>query len=43
MTDQGADNASQVEPLLDQIDMPIEQFTANGSYEGEPTYDTYWA
>ncbi len=27
------------EPLLHQIDMPIAQFTADGAYNGEPTYD----
>lgn len=37
MTDQDAGNASQVEPLLDQICMPIGQFTADGAYDGEPT------
>lgn len=30
MTDQDAGDASQVEPLLDQIEMPIGQFTADG-------------
>ncbi|QND44275.1 IS5 family transposase (plasmid) [Rhizobium lusitanum] len=40
MTEQGAGDASQVEPLLDQIDMPIGQFTADGAYDGDPTYDT---
>lgn len=39
MTDQDAGDASQVEPLLDQIDMPIGKFTADGAYDGEPTYD----
>jgi hypothetical protein len=39
MTDQDAGDASQVEPLLDQIDMPIGQFTADGAYDGNPTYD----
>lgn len=39
MTDQDAGDASQVEPLLDQINMPIGQFTADGAYDGEPTYD----
>jgi len=38
MTDRDAGDASQVEPLLDQIDMPIAQFTADGAYDGEPTY-----
>ena len=37
MTDQNAGDASQVEPLLDQIDMPIAQFTADGTYDGSPT------
>lgn len=39
MTDQDAGDASQVEPLLEQIDTPIGQFTADGAYDGEPTYD----
>ncbi|MCA0340803.1 MAG: IS5 family transposase [Proteobacteria bacterium] len=39
MTDQDAGDASQLEPLLDQIDTPISQFTADGAYDGEPTYD----
>lgn len=39
MTDHDAGDASQVEPLLDQIDMPIGQFTADGAYDGEPTYE----
>ena len=39
MTDQDAGDASQVEPLLDEIDRPIGQFTADGAYDGEPTYD----
>ena len=34
MTDQDAGDASQVEPLLDQIDVPIGQFTADGAYDG---------
>ncbi|MFS8050678.1 IS5 family transposase [Rhizobium sp. BR 314] len=38
MTDQNTGDASQVEPLLDQVDMPIGQFTADGAYDGEPTY-----
>jgi len=38
MTDQDAGDASQVAPLLDQIDTPIGQFTADGAYDGEPTY-----
>ncbi|MFK0167082.1 IS5 family transposase [Rhizobium sp. NPDC090279] len=39
MTDQNAGDASQVELLLDQIDNPIHQFTADGAYDGDPTYD----
>ena len=39
VADQDAGDASQVEPLLDQIDMPIGKFTADGAYDGEPTYD----
>lgn len=39
MTDQDAGDTSQVEPLLNQIDMPIGQFIADGAYDGEPTYD----
>jgi len=39
MTDQDAADASQVEPLLDQIGMPIGQFIADGAYDGSPTYD----
>ncbi|MBB2755819.1 UNVERIFIED_ORG: hypothetical protein GGI57_006570 [Rhizobium aethiopicum] len=37
--DEDAGDASQVEPLLDQIDMPIDQFTADGAYDGNPTYE----
>ncbi|NTG45732.1 transposase [Agrobacterium sp. 13-626] len=39
MTDQDAGDASQVGVLLDQIDNPIGQFTADGAYDGNPTYD----
>ncbi|MBB5262705.1 hypothetical protein HNP83_007456 [Rhizobium leguminosarum] len=39
MTDQDAGDASQVEPLLNQIDGRIGQFTADGAYDGKPTYD----
>lgn len=39
MTDQEAGDTSQVGPLLDQmIDRPIGQFTADGAYDGDPTY-----
>ncbi|TCR69575.1 DDE family transposase [Rhizobium sp. BK376] len=39
MTDQDAGDASQLEVLLDQIDTPIGQFTGDGAYDGNPTYD----
>jgi hypothetical protein len=39
LTDQETGNASQLEPLLDQIDDEIDQFTADGAYDGYPTYD----
>lgn len=39
MTVQDAGATSQVEPLLDRIDTPIKQFTADGAYDGTPTYD----
>lgn len=38
MTDQEAGDASQVGPLLDQIDTPIGQFTADDAHDGDPTY-----
>ena len=40
LTDQDADDPSQVEPLLDQIDDPTGQITADGAYDGAPTYRT---
>ena len=40
LTDQDADDPSQVGPLLDQIDKPIGQVTADGAYDGDPTYQT---
>ena len=40
LTDQDADDPSQVGPLLDQIDNPIGQVTADGAYDGNPTYQT---
>ncbi|OCP19801.1 MULTISPECIES: IS5 family transposase [unclassified Ensifer] len=40
LTEQDVGDASQVERLLDQIDVPIGQFTADGAYDGKPTYDT---
>lgn len=33
-------NWPEVDSLLDQIDGPIGQFTADGAYDGKPTYDT---
>lgn len=39
LTDQDAGDVSQVAPLLDQIGGPIAQFTADGAYDGKPTYD----
>ena len=40
LTDQDVDDPSQVGPLLDQIDDPIDQVTADGAYDGDPTYQT---
>jgi len=40
LTDQDEDDPSQVAPLLDQIDIPIARVTADGAYDGAPTYDT---
>jgi len=40
LTDQDTDDSSQVGPLLDQIDDPIGQVTADGAYDGAPTYQT---
>ncbi|MCB1528762.1 MAG: IS5 family transposase [Hyphomicrobiaceae bacterium] len=39
LTDQEAGDTSQLKPLLDQIDDEIGQFTADGAYDGYPTYD----
>ena len=38
LTDQDVDDPSQVAPLLQQILGEIEQVTADGAYDGEPTY-----
>ena len=38
LTDQDTDDPSQVGPLLDRIDAEIDQFTADGAYDGDPTY-----
>jgi hypothetical protein len=40
LTDQDADDPSQVAPPLDQIDGPITRVTAGGAYDGTPTYQT---
>jgi hypothetical protein len=40
LTDQDVDDPSQVAPLLDQLNRPIGQFTADGAYDGAPTYQT---
>ena len=40
LTDQDADDPSQVAPLLDQIDVGIAKVTADGAYDGAPTYAT---
>jgi hypothetical protein len=40
LTDQNADDLSQVGRLLDQIDELIVQVTADGAYDGDPTYQT---
>jgi hypothetical protein len=40
LTDQDADDPSQVAPRLDQIDSPITRVTADGAYDGAPTYQT---
>ena len=40
LTDQDTDDPSQVAPLLDQIDDPIGQVTADGAFDGAPTYQT---
>src|SRR5882757_3482589 len=40
LTDQDSDDPSQVGPLLDQVDDPIIQVTADGAYDGASTYQT---
>jgi len=40
LTEQDVDDPSQVGPLLDQIEQEIAQVTADGAYDGEPTYRT---
>lgn len=40
MTSQDMGDSSQVGPLLGQIDGSIGKFTADGAYDGDPTYGT---
>ena len=40
LTDQDTDDPSQVAPLLNQIDGSMAQVTADGAYDGVPTYQT---
>ena len=40
LTDQDVDDPSQVGPLLEQIEDPSGQVTADGAYDGRPTYQT---
>ena len=40
LTAQDVDDPSQVGPLLEQITQEFEQVTADGAYDGEPTYET---
>ena len=40
LTHQDVDDPSQVAPLLAQIEAPIVRVTADGAYDGEPTYQT---
>jgi transposase len=40
LTDQDSDDPSQVAPLLDQIGASIVRVTADGAYDGAPTYQT---
>ena len=40
LTDQHTDDASQVGPLLTQIEEEIEKVIADGAYDGAPTYQT---
>lgn len=40
LTDQDCDDPSQVAPLLERVDGPIARVTADGAYDGEPTYET---
>ena len=40
LTDQDVDDPSQVGPLLEQIEDPSGQMTADDAYDGRPTYQT---
>ena len=40
LTGNDVGDPSQVAPLLDQIDAEIASVTADGAYDGTPTYDT---
>ena len=40
LTEHDVDDPSQVGPLLDQIEQEIGQVTADGAYDGDPTYET---
>jgi hypothetical protein len=40
LTDQDAGDPSQVAPLLNQIECRVTRVTADGAYDGAPTYDT---
>jgi transposase len=40
LTDQHTDDPSQVGPLLDQVEEKIGKVTADGAYDGTPTYQT---
>ena len=40
LTDQHTDDPSQVGPLLAQVEVKIGKLTADGAYDGEPTYQT---
>ena len=40
LTEQDVDDPSQVGPLLDQIEPEIVQVTADGAYDGAPTYES---
>jgi hypothetical protein len=43
LTDQDVNDPSQVGPLLDQVDDPVVQVTADSAYDGAPTYQTITA